>query len=150
VRRQEATKLMRMKLVEAQMAQQKNNFEEAARLYDATVELFPKVGLGVPAVETEKKVAVAGLAFVRMNLAQAAQKNGDLIEADKQVTRVLNVDPTNEIAKSFKVANDKMKAAQAGFVPSPEILATAPDLAKEKVKVNTWFRTESFFGKRQD
>ena len=144
VRRQEATKSMRMTLVEAQAAQQKGQLEEAARLYDKTVELFPKVGLGVPAVEAEKKVAVAGLAFVRMNLAGSAQKRGDLIEADKQVTRVLNVDPTNEMARSFKVGNDKLMAAQAGFVPSPEILATAPDLAKEKVKVNVLVQDAKF------
>ena len=111
VRRQEATKLMRMKLVEAQMAQGKGQLEEAARLYDSTVELFPKVGLAVPAVEAEKKVAIAGLASVRMGLAQTAQKGGDLIEADKQVSRVLNVDPTNEIAKTFKVGNDKIGRA---------------------------------------
>ena len=144
VRRQEATKIMRMKLGEAQAAQQKGQMEEAARLYDSTVELFPKVGLAVPAVEAEKKVAVAGLATVRMSLAQAAQKNGDLIEADKQVTRVLNVDPTNEIARTFKKANDKLMAAQAGFVPSAEVLATGPELEKEKVRVNTLVQDGKF------
>src|SRR5690348_13115361 len=114
VRRQEATIALHKKLGAAHEAQEKGYLIDAAKLYQEAVSLFPKVGPGTPAVEAEKKQAVAGLVDIRLQLAHTAQRRGNLAEANEQVSSVLKIDPKNRELIEFKAENDKLILAQRG------------------------------------
>src|SRR5690242_16298171 len=70
--------LLRQKLTEAQTAVSRRDLPAAATLYDNAVELADKIGPSN--AEAESKEAVAGLAYVRLQLADQASKRGDLRE----------------------------------------------------------------------
>ena len=96
IRREADTVTLRKKLALAQSARLRNDLKEAARLYQGCYELTEKIG--PDAVELEREQTVAGLSSVLMQLADQAQKNQDYREADKDVNRVLAVDPQNQVA----------------------------------------------------
>ena len=137
VRRQEATIVLHKKLLAAQDAQRKGFLADAGKFYQEAVSLFGKVGVGSPEVEAEKQQAVTGLVDVRLQLARDAQQHGNLVEANEQVSSALKVDPRNETLLAFKRENDKMILAKRGTVPSDEVLATVPDIQKEKIAAAT-------------
>jgi tetratricopeptide (TPR) repeat protein len=137
VRRQEATITLHNKLMAAHEAQAKGYLVDAAKLYQEAVSLFPKVGPGTPIVELEKKQAVAGLSDVRLQLATAAQRRGNLAEANEQILSALKFDRQNEVLLKFKAENDKLILAQRGTVPSAEALARVPEVQKEKIAAAT-------------
>lgn len=137
VRRQAAIHEMRLKLADAIDAQNKGRLEEAAKIYDQIVELFPQTGPSTELIGKEKQEIIAGLASVRLALARDAQKHGDLQEAKRQVDRVLKVDPKNEIAKAFARGNDKEIRAQRGTIPDADTLAIVPIVQNEKINAST-------------
>ena len=136
VRRQEAARSMHLRLLEAQSARTRGNLADAARLYEDALSLFPKVGMG-DSVAADRRAVIAGLVEVRSRLAERSHDIGDYAEADLQVKSALRADPTNEGLLRFKMINDKAIIAQKGTVPSPELIATIPDVQKEKIAVGT-------------
>ncbi|MDX1952138.1 MAG: hypothetical protein SFY81_08120 [Verrucomicrobiota bacterium] len=133
-KRQANTIQLRRTLAEAAAARQKNDLVEAARQFEDAYTLVQRIGLGV---DQESAETLAGLTEARMELARRAERRGDLAEADKQVTRVLTVDPRNLEAQQFKTALDKKISEQAGRVPSREQLARVDEIRAERVKTST-------------
>ncbi len=72
-----------------------------------------------------------------MELARQAQKAGDLLEANTQVSRVLRVDPHNPAAIKFKAENDQMMAAMKGRVPDTATLEQIPAIINDKTQAGT-------------
>ena len=137
VRRQEAIKLLHIKLVEGQQFQKQGRIIEATKSYEDAWALFPRVGLAGPNVEAEKKAVVDGLVTVHLQLAEQARRRGDLTEADAQVKSALRADPQNPAALAFKLQNDKQLIASRGAVPSAETVARVPEIQNEKVTAGT-------------
>ena len=133
VHRQADTITLRQKLAEAQATAQKDP-EAAAKLYDEAWNLVERIGSGIPTETAQTKV---GLAAVRMELASAAQKRGDLKAADVNVKDILRVDPNNAAAVEFKRQNDKLLAAQRGRIPSDDTLSKIPKIKASKVNAST-------------
>ena len=125
---------LREKLTEARAAQDRRALATAAKLYDDSWELVQQIGSGV---EAERDQTAAGLAAVRLELAQTAQKRGDYREARTQVDDVLRVDPTNAAAIEFKRGNEKLLAEQRGTIPSEETRSQVPAIVDEKIKAST-------------
>jgi len=137
VLRQANTIVLRQKLVQAGEAATRNDLLAAAKLYEDAYSLVQQIGSGIPA-ETEQ--TVSGLVSVRFALARQAQRQGDLREADMQISRVLKVEPRNSAALEFKRGNDRMIAAQRGKVPDEATLQQVPAIANTKTEANTLVR----------
>ena len=129
VRRQADTILLRQKLGEARSAEARKDLPAAAKLYEESYKLVEGIGdFSTP----EAAATVAGLTTVKMDLARAAQKRGELSEAKTYVDRILKVDPQNEAARAFARQNDKLIAEQVGQRPSPDAVKRAVEAQKEK------------------
>lgn len=134
VRRQFNQRILRQKLDEAQLAEQRRDLPTAAKLYDDCWSLVQSIG---PDVEREAQITASGLSTVRMELAKEAQRHGDYKEANVQVLDVLRVNPKDMAALDFKRANDRMIEAQKGTIPSPEVVDTLPQIHTNKIEVAT-------------
>src|SRR5882724_561715 len=119
IRRQAARITLREKLTAAQAAVARGDLITAATLYDDAWVLIQSIGAGV---DDEREMARAGLASVRLELAQAAQRRADLREADKQIQDLLRVDPTNPVALDFRDRNNKLLHQAAGTMASKAVL----------------------------
>ena len=137
VRRQEATIRLHQKLDEAVAAQKRNQLVDAAKFYQEAVALSPYVQVGNPAVDLEKKQALAGLDGVREKLARDAMARGEMVEALAQTEAALKVDPNNETLRKLKAEIDKRTVDMQGTSPSPELVKTKHEIEKEKVDVAT-------------
>jgi general secretion pathway protein D len=131
VRRQADTISLRNKLAEAQAAEHRGDLPAAAKLYEDSLNLVHSIGNN--GIEAETAATVSGLTNVRLALAHAAQSEGNLHEADVQVTRVLKVNPASTAAIDFKRENDKKLAEMQGFMPSADMLDKVPGWNKEHV-----------------
>ena len=131
------TIVLRQKLVEAKGAVARGELVAAARLYQEAYALTLQIGSGIDA---ETAQTISGLAATRLELAREAQSRGDLIEADKQVTQVLQVDPQNPAALAFKKQNDQMIVAMRGKMPDAATLDQVPAIVGEKTDANTLVR----------
>jgi tetratricopeptide (TPR) repeat protein len=134
VMRQANTIVLRQKLTDAKAVAQRGDIMNAAKLYQESVTLAEQIGSGI---DTETQQAVAGLTFTRMALARDAQSRGDLREADAQVKQVLNADPKNGAAITFKQRNDQMLAAMKGRMPDDATLAEVPQISSQKTASGT-------------
>ncbi len=137
VRRQEAIRLLRMKLVEAQSFQRQSRLVEAAKSYEDAYGLFPRVGLVGGAVENDKAAVVDGLVNVRVQLAEQARKRQDLQSADTQIKAAIRVNPQSAAALKLKLENDKAINDSRGRIPSTEALALIPAIQQEKITAGT-------------
>jgi tetratricopeptide (TPR) repeat protein len=137
VRRQEATIRLHIKLDQAVAAQKRNQLMDAAKLYQEAVSLSPLAQVGNPAVELEKRQALAGLDAVREKLARQDMARGEMAEALAQVQAALKLDPNNETLRNLKAEVDKRTEEMQGRSPSPEVIKTIPDIKKEKVEIAT-------------
>ena len=90
------------KLVEAQDAQKRGDMTAAAQLYDASVKLVREIG---EANTPDAQAAIKGFTEVRLALAREAQSRRNFVEANVQVSRVLNENPNSAAAIEFKRAN---------------------------------------------
>src|SRR5436190_4359688 len=138
IRRQAAKKELRDVLVQADATQRRHDLQQAAKLYDAAWDKV--VYVGEPQVSMEAEVTKAGLASVRLELARAAQRRGQLLEASSEIKDVLRVDPHNLSALEFERANEQMIAAQKGRVPDKETLEMLPAIAEDRAKAATLVR----------
>jgi type II secretory pathway component GspD/PulD (secretin)/tetratricopeptide (TPR) repeat protein len=134
IRRQAAKVDVRAKIAKAQEAEKAGKFAEAYRLYEDCLLQLKTVNNGVEAEYAEVK---SGMGLSRLQVAQQAQRGGDLLEAEKQVDRVLIVDPDNKAAQEFRRNLDKVKAQVAGKMPSPEALALLPEINAQQAKQGT-------------
>jgi tetratricopeptide (TPR) repeat protein len=131
---QHDTIVLRQKLVEAHAAVEHGDLPGAAKLYEDAKALVDRIGSGIDAEATQ---TIAGLVAVRMELAKQAQRNGDYMEADTEITRVLKVDPANPDAQAFKRDNDAILASMKGKMPSPAALAKIPMINADKTAAGT-------------
>jgi len=134
---------LRQKLTEAKAAEARQELPVAATLYDNAVELANKIGAGN--AQTESAEAVAGLAQVRVTLAQQATERGDWREAETQLERVLKVDPKNPSALLLKAKTDKVIAENQGLWPSKEALAQVKVARTNDVESNTLVHDAAIF-----
>jgi type II secretory pathway component GspD/PulD (secretin)/tetratricopeptide (TPR) repeat protein len=144
VRRQEATIQMHLELEQARDAVKRNQLPEAAKFYQEAVARIPNVQVGSPAVDAEKREAVAGLDAVREKLARLALASGDVIEANTQADAALKVDPDNENLRRLKAEIRQRQVEQLGRVPSPDTIKRAPGLEKEKIEIATRVQNAKF------
>src|SRR5260221_9955465 len=128
------TILLRQKLVEARAATDHGDLLVAAKLYEDAYGLTQLIGSGI---EAETAQAISGLVSVRMELASRAQKNGDYLEADAQVTRVLKVAPQNPDALAFKQKNNAILESMKGKMPDVATLEKLPLITKDKQDAGT-------------
>jgi len=134
VRRQGDTILLRQKLEDARAAVTRGDLNVAVREYEEAWELAGRVG---PSVDAEAMDAAEGLVALRIQLADAALKSGDLLEGQKQVDRALKVKPLDERALALKAQLDRYLADTEGKRPSEEALALIPIAKEERVKLGT-------------
>ena len=132
VRREEALIVLRMKLEQAESVKSEGDFVKAAQMYEEAVRQLEIVG-EIPQVENERERAWKGMSAVRLKLAALEQRNGRFFEADKQVGRILKLNPKDVDALRFKEANDKLLAENRGKMPSKETLFLIPEIIEEKI-----------------
>ncbi len=134
LRRQATVIELRRTLEDAARIHKQGNLEEAARRYERSLDLVRSIGIGV---DRENKDAVAGLAGVRLQLAEKARKVGNLNEASAQVERVLRVDPTNATAQNLNKEINRALQERQGRVPSKEVMDMVPEVKRESIETST-------------
>jgi type II secretory pathway component GspD/PulD (secretin)/tetratricopeptide (TPR) repeat protein len=132
--RQADTMTLRKKLVIAKAAQQRKELDRAYKSYEDCYSLVQRIGTGV---EPESREVVSGLTVVLLESAHQAQDHHAYNLADERIKRVLVIDPGNRVAMDAKRENDKMIQAQAGTVPSPEVLDMVPAFRTNEIRVAT-------------
>jgi tetratricopeptide (TPR) repeat protein len=132
-RRQEAVILLRRTLA-ADQGLATRDLDAASRLYEEAFRWVQLIGVGIDA---ETQETISGLAHVRLELAHRAQRRRDFQEASLHINRVLAIDPLNEQAIRMKRDNDRALEALAGRVPSPEVLALAPEVRAQRIQAQT-------------
>ena len=135
VRRQADRISLRQELEQARAAEQRGDLPSAAKLYDEAWKLVESIGL--TPVDPETQVTIAGLTKVRMTLAHASQRRGDLRDAEAQVQDVLRVNPHDYGAVDFEKGNSRMMEAQRGMVPSQAVQEQVPVLENDKRQAAT-------------
>lgn len=134
VRRQAYLIELRKSLATAQEAEAQMDYLRASQLYEEAYDLSLKTG---PGAHAEQQQTVTGLSSVRLILAEQAQKKKDFAEADRQLTRVLRVEPKNLAALELKAANDKLLEEQRGMIPSRETRDRIPEIKEERIGTST-------------
>ena len=134
VRRQAFTVELRQKLGEAGLAGQRKDWAAAAKLFDAAFDLSQKIGSGV---DGETKAAVNGIVSTRELLARQSQQRRDYRDADTQLKSALRVDARNQNLLHLKKVNETLLAAQAGSIPSPEVVDLIPAIVTNKIQAAT-------------
>jgi hypothetical protein len=81
------------------------------------------IGIGI---DDETQEAMQGLANVRLELAQRAQRRSDFQEAALHINRVLAIDPLNEQAIRFKRENDRALEASPAECPAQKSSRSLP------------------------
>ncbi|HUA65757.1 MAG TPA: hypothetical protein VME24_07915 [Alphaproteobacteria bacterium] len=138
VLREANTIVLRQRLAEASAAEQRKDLVAAARLYEQAYELVQSIGsISIPA---ETAQTISGLVTVHMELAREAQRQGDLYQADQEVSRVLTVDPTNPDAIAFKKQNDLLIAQNRGLQPDRSTQQLAPAIRDQHLDARTLAR----------
>src|SRR5580692_1725766 len=137
VRRQEATIRLHQTLERARDALRRNQLVEAAKFYQEAVRDIPNVQVTSPAVDAEKREAVAGLDTVRATLARQALAAGDMIEANAEIDAALKVDPNNDALLKLKAEIKQRESEQVGRVPSVEVLKRIPAFEQQKIDIAT-------------
>lgn len=130
------------KLADAQAAEKKGSFLEAAQGYTDCLDLVKKITSGVDA---QHKQVLAGFIATRLQLAEQAQRLGDFAGADNQYARILKEDPKNDQVQQLSRANKEQLAAQAGRRPSEEAISRLPDFYTNRVNAATLVQDGKLF-----
>jgi Flp pilus assembly secretin CpaC/tetratricopeptide (TPR) repeat protein len=133
-RRQEALILLHRTLASASDARQRGELNDAVRLYEEAYRWVEIIGAGI---QDETRETIEGLANVRIELARRSQRRNDFQQANLHLNRVLAIDPLNQEAIRLKRENDRALQALAGRVPSPEVLALAPEAEAQRIQART-------------
>jgi len=137
VKRQEASIRLHQIVLQAADAEKKHRIVDASKLYQEAYALVPFAVVGDPRAESDKLAAANGLVRVRMELAERARKNGDLLEAQKQVDAAVHVQPQNEKLRIAKIEVDRMVFESRGTTPSPDVLKRIPKVQEERIDIGT-------------
>jgi general secretion pathway protein D len=137
VLRQANTIILRQKLLDAKNTAARGDLPGAAKFYEDAHTLVELIGSGIDA---EKAQTISGLVSTRLTLARQAQSQGDLHEADTQVSRVLKVDPQNAAALAFKKNNDRSLASMRGKMPDEATLQQIPYIVNDQTEAGTLVR----------
>ena len=134
VRRKEATIVLQMKIDQALARQSDGDLLEASLAYEDAVRQLELIG-DIPQVAEQRLLVLAGMAEVRLKMAELYQRQGGwgLYEADREVVRVLKLDPQNEQAQQFKAGNDRLIAENRGKIPSREVIEELPEIGERKI-----------------
>ena len=135
VRRQELTILLRKTLQEAAAVRARGDLANAVRLYEECWNLVQRIGDA--SIEAERKQTIAGFTEVYLTQARGSFARADYEEANRQLARVLRVDPRNDEAQKLKVKVDQALEEQKGRVPSKEIVAMLPEAAQTRTDAAT-------------
>ena len=128
------TLVLRQKLADAQIEQQRGDIVAAAKKFQESFALAQQIGSGIDA---ETAQAVNGLTATSLALARDAQSRGDLREADARVKQALRADSKNPTALAFKKQNDALLAAAQGKMADIETLDRLPQIHQDKVDAGT-------------
>lgn len=134
VRRQADTIALRQKLEEVRRAESRKDIVAAAKLYEEAYKLVESIG---DFTTPEARATISGLSALKLDLARAAQKRGDLEEAAVHVNRVLKINPQDEAALAFKKQNDRLIEEQKGMRPTAAAIDRAKTAQKERIEANT-------------
>ncbi len=134
VKREAKVIQLRRVLEDAQASRKKGDLDGASRLFEEAYALVQQVGTGI---DSEKGETVTSLVSLNMEIAEKAQRRGDLAEAGTRVKRALSVDPKNTDAQEFKKNNDKLIEQQRGRVPSSEVKSRLPEIREERMQTST-------------
>ncbi len=138
VMRQADEIVLSQKLDLARAAVAQKDYVGASKLYEEAYVLVQQIGVvSIPQQAAETK---AGLVSVHMELAREAQREGNLHDADVQVTRVLTVDPQNAEAIAFKRQNNAMIAQMRGTQPDLATQQQVPEIINQKTDAATLAR----------
>lgn len=130
------------KLADAQAAERKGAFLEAAQLYTDCLELSKKIASGV---DTQHKQSLDGFVSMRLQLAEQAERAGDRTGADNQYARILKEDPKNDRVQQLSKANKEALAAEAGMRPSESAIARMPEIYTNRVNAATLVQDGKLF-----
>jgi len=122
------------KLADAQTAEKKGAFLEAAQLYTECVDLARKIGSGV---DEPQKQALAGFIATRLQLAEQAQRALDYQGAEDQYARILREDPKNDKVIQLRQTNKELLAEQRGRQPSQAALDKVPEAYTNRIDAAT-------------
>ena len=134
VQDQAYTIVLRQKLEDAKTAAASGDLAGAAKIYEEAYAVSQQIGSGI---DVETAQAMSGLTTTRLTLAKQSQARGDLQVADREISRVLKVDPKNADALAMKKQNDEMIAAQVGTVPDRQTTERIPAVQNDKTQAAT-------------
>lgn len=130
--------LLQQKLDAAAAAVGRKDYPAAAKLYQDAYGLVEDIGEA--SIPQETAQTTSGLIAVRMELAREAQRNGDLHEANQEVSIVLKVAPEDPEAIAFKKQNDLLIAQTRGMKPDMATQEEAPAIQNQKTDAATLAR----------
>lgn len=130
------------KLVDAQAAEKRGAFLESAQTYTDCLDLVKRISTGV---DTQHKQALDGFVATRLQLAEQAQRAGDLQAADNQYTRILKEDPKNDRVQQLDRANKERLASERGRRPSDAAIAQMPEAYTNRVNAETMVQDGKLF-----
>lgn len=137
VKRQEATIRLHQKVLEAGDAEQKHRVVDASKLYQEAYVLVPFAVVNDPRADADKAAAANGVVRTRVELSERARRNGDLIEAQKELEAAVHVQPQNEDLRRMKLELDREVAESRGTRPSLDVLKQIPVEQEHKIDVAT-------------
>jgi type II secretory pathway component GspD/PulD (secretin)/tetratricopeptide (TPR) repeat protein len=132
--RQADTIALRQTLIIAQSARARGDLLAANKAYEKCYDLVQRIGSGV---EPEATQTISGLSSVLLDLARECQRHQDYKAAEERVNRVLVVDPQNRVALEFKRQNRQLLEAQAGTIPSQELIERLPSFRTNEIEIAT-------------
>lgn len=136
VQRQADTIALRQKLETARGAEARKDLVAAAQFYEEAYKLVQAIGDA--SIPSERTATISGLTRVRLELARAAQKEGDYFGAQTHGTRVIKVDPQNEAGLAFMQQNDRiLKEMQGRYPDQATVEKVTVEVAKDKVSAGT-------------
>jgi Tfp pilus assembly protein PilF len=132
--RQAYTIELRQKLDDARSTASRGDLVAAASLYEDAYTLVQRIGSGIP---DETAQTISGLVSIRLELARQAMHAGDLLEANRQVSRALVVDPKNPAALALKQQIVQTTNAMKGQMPDTATLEKVPAIVNDKTQAGT-------------
>ncbi|MDB6059543.1 MAG: Type and secretion system protein [Verrucomicrobiales bacterium] len=137
VKRQEATIRLHQKVNEAADAEKKHRVVDASKLYQEAVALIPSAVVNDPRANADKAAASDGLVRMRVELSNRARKNGDLLEAQKQLDAAVRIQPQNPNLVRMKMELDVVVQESRGTRPSDDVLKKIPEEQQKKIDIAT-------------
>jgi tetratricopeptide (TPR) repeat protein len=136
IRRQHEQGILRETLARAQAAETRGNLTNAGALYDDAWVHVQSIG-NVANIDPEREQTLAGLARVRLELAQRAREPVDCAMPIERLPICYASSPPILPLSTSKPAMINYSTPRPGRCPSQEAVSTLPQIADEKIKVQT-------------